>query len=64
MEHMETKNKVLNRYSGRIIFPVARAGRRSAPTHPLDIEDYILSAKRRKKERVSEMVRETLYEKR
>jgi hypothetical protein len=58
---METKNNILTQYRSRIIFPPAGALYRGGTKRATRVLDYILPAKRRKKERVSERVRETLY---
>lgn len=58
---METKHNILAHYRSRIIFPVLRTIRRAITKRVVRIEDYILPAKRRKKERISERVRNILY---
>lgn len=59
---METKSDMLVRYRSRIVLPALGMFRRSALKRGVRVEDYILPAKSRKKERASERVREILYE--
>lgn len=58
---METKNSIFTRYRNRIIFPALGLVRRATTKRAVRVEEYILPAKSRKKERVSERIRNILY---